>query len=123
MSDRVDELKDKLKKLGLTNALESWEKVEQAEKELEQGQLYQKLWANVGNHLIDSGEWKQDFAENQIKSVLDEARTEFPTYAFAVGVWIARTNSPVDSGLAEAGVQKILASLREDWFIKWLGNP
>lgn len=58
----------------------------------------------------------------KVIDVLDEARADFPTYAYAVGLWIGRTGRPVNDGLSEAGVQQILASERELWFKKWFGG-
>ena len=56
-----------------------------------------------------------------IAGILDEARNEWPTHEMANKILRERTGK-WEGGLAEAAKQQILASLRQDWFLKWLAN-
>ena len=58
-----------------------------------------------------------------MKNWIDEAKQECPTYEVAKIVYFHRVQKiEITSGLDEAGVQQILASLWGEWFVKWFGT-
>jgi len=58
-----------------------------------------------------------------VHAILDEAKKECPTYEVAKIVYFHRVQKiEITSGLDEAGVQQILASLWGEWFVKWFGT-
>lgn len=61
-----------------------------------------------------------------IIQMLDEAHKEWPTEEMALKILQETPNffamSKWEGGLAEAAKQQILASLRQDWFLKWFGE-
>ncbi|MGD6850756.1 MAG: hypothetical protein ACQCN6_01695 [Candidatus Bathyarchaeia archaeon] len=89
------------------------------------GKLYQKLEANLFAHLTDSGEWDAEYAEQQIKTPIEEAKTTFPTREQAEQVANSRL-APV-GGLGKHGsldlvvVDRIHCELCETWFKEQFG--
>jgi hypothetical protein len=88
----------------------------------QEGQLKQQI-RNIGyGESIDGDSYPASFDE--IFKVLDEAKKEYPTEAWATAEYLRRVKKEyVSSGLDVAGVDRVLASERNIWFLKWFGHP
>lgn len=68
----------------------------------------------------EASDWVEPSYRKAINSIINEVKKEFPTYEWAKKEYLRRVNQKeVLSGLDEAGVQRILADERGEWFKKW----